>query len=157
MGRLRWTIYWSEKSTKPQSTFGCLFGQQIGCGKERWLYLCRQIIEGIFDAWGGIRHGQLATRQPISMGLPACTPPQSTSAWLVGGGIAQGTEKQLRFVVCIFQNICRWFFFKASLHCVQAGKFDRLAQLPVSNIYQSTSVHWVVGLDGRSKLQRLRY
>ncbi len=46
-------LNWFEKSTIPQSTVGCLVGQQIGCGKERWLYLWRQIREGIFDAWGG--------------------------------------------------------------------------------------------------------
>jgi hypothetical protein len=55
------------------------------------------------------------------------TPPQSTAAWLGEGGIVQGTEKRLHFVVCIFRNILWWVVFKASLNCDRAGKFDHSA------------------------------
>jgi hypothetical protein len=37
--------------------------------------------------------------------------PQSTSAWLGGGGIDQGMEKWLRFVVCLFLILPGGFFY----------------------------------------------
>ncbi len=51
--------------------------------------------------------------------------PQSTSARLGGGGIGQGMEKRLRFVVCIILEFWPAVFFMASLNCDRTGEFDR--------------------------------
>ena len=53
---------------------GPLYGRRIGRGMERRPCLWRRILRGIFDAWGGRRHGQLVTGRSISMAPPACTP-----------------------------------------------------------------------------------
>jgi hypothetical protein len=54
--------------------------------------------------WGGVRHGQFKRAAHFNGFARSYTSdtPQSTSSWLGGGGIGQGMEKWLRFVVCIF-------------------------------------------------------
>ena len=53
---------------------GPLYVRRIGHGTERRPCLWRRKLGGIFDAWGGGRHGQLVTRLSIPMGPPALTP-----------------------------------------------------------------------------------
>jgi hypothetical protein len=61
----------------------------------------RQKIGEKINALGGVRHGQC--KQAAHFNGSACSytsnTPQSTLAWLGGGGIGQGMEKWLRFVV----------------------------------------------------------
>jgi hypothetical protein len=66
---------------------GPLYVRRIGRGAERWPCLWRRKLGGIFDAWGGGRHGQLVTGRSISMGrsLSLHKTPQSTSVWLGWG------------------------------------------------------------------------
>ena len=47
---------------------------RISRGMEWRPCLWRRKLGGIFDAWGGGRHGQLVTGRSISMDLPALTP-----------------------------------------------------------------------------------
>jgi hypothetical protein len=102
-----------KKSTIPQSTVGYLFGRQIIRGMERQLYLWQQKIEekiyalGVGKAWP---IGKQASHFNGSARLYISNTPQSTSAWLDGGGISQGMEKWLRFVVCIFLEFWPAFF-----------------------------------------------
>jgi hypothetical protein len=48
--------------------------------------------------------------------------PQSTSAWLGGGGISQGMEKWLRFVVCIFLEFWPAVFFYGIIKLQPGGQ-----------------------------------
>ncbi len=82
---------------------------------------------GVGKAWP---IGERATHFNGSARLYTSNTPQSTLAWLGGGGIGQGMEKRLRFVVCIFLEFCPAVFFMASLNCDRAGKFDRSTRSP---------------------------
>jgi hypothetical protein len=53
---------------------GPLNVRRIGRGTERRPCLWRRKLGGIFDSWGGRRHGQLVTGRSISMVTPALTP-----------------------------------------------------------------------------------
>jgi hypothetical protein len=94
-----------KKSTLPQSTDGYLFGRRIRRGTERRLCLWRQKIGGKIDALEVGKAWPICKRAAHFNGsarLYTSNTPQSTSTWLGGGGIGQGMEKRLRFVVCIF-------------------------------------------------------
>jgi hypothetical protein len=52
---------------------GDLYVRWIGRGTERRSCLWRRKLGGIFDAWGGGRHGQLVTGRSISMAPTALT------------------------------------------------------------------------------------
>jgi hypothetical protein len=103
-----------KKSTIPQSTVGYLFGRRIRRGTERQLCLWRRKIEEKIDALGVGKAwpiGERASHFNGSVRSYTSNTPQSTSAWLDGGGIGQGMEKWLRFVVCIFLEFWPAGFF----------------------------------------------
>ncbi len=56
--------------------------------------------------------------------------PQSTSAWLGGGGIGQGMEKWLHFVVCIFFEFCPAFYFYGIIKLRQGGQIQSPHPVP---------------------------
>ncbi len=92
--------------------------------------------------WGGVRHGQC--KQAAHFNGSAClytsNTQQSTSARLGGGGIGQGMEKWLRFVVCIFLEF--W----------PAGLFYGIIKLQLGG--QIRSLHPVASLNNVTINQR---
>jgi hypothetical protein len=103
---------------------------QIGLGMEQRPCLWGRKLGVIFNALGGWKAwpiGDQAVHFHGSAPLHSSKTPQSTSDWLGGGGIVQGTEKRLRFVVCIFSELWPGGGFKASLNCNRVDEFDRSA------------------------------
>ncbi len=76
--------------------------------------------------WGWVRHGQLASGRPISMGPPTCTPQthhnQPRLSW-VGAESARGWGSGCVLWCAFFWNFGRRVIFTASLICNRAGKF----------------------------------
>jgi hypothetical protein len=119
-----------KKSTIPQSTVGYLFGRQIRRGTERQLCLWQRKIKEIIDALGVGKAWPIGKRAPHFNGSArsyTSNTPQSTSAWLDGGGIGQGMEKWLHYVVCIFLEF--WPVFFSWHHKIVTGQAN-LITLP---------------------------
>jgi hypothetical protein len=110
---------------------GPLNVRRIGRGMERRPCLWRRKLGGIFDALGEWKPWPIGDRAVHFHGSArshSSKTPQSTSDRLGGGGIVQGTEKRLRFVVCIFSELWPAGGFKASLNCDRVDEFDRSAR-----------------------------
>jgi hypothetical protein len=130
-------LSWSKKSTIPQSTVGYLFGQRIRCGTERRLCLWQQKLGEKLTLWVWVRHGQLASRRPISMGHPTCThQTHHNQPWLgwVGAELVRGWRSSCICGVYFFGILAGVFFLMASLNCNRAGKFDCSTRLLASTI-----------------------
>ena len=75
MGGPNWTVYPCPKNqpyhNQPSGASECS-ANRPGDGTAACLW--RRKLGGIFDSWGGRRHGQLVTGRSISMVTPALTP-----------------------------------------------------------------------------------
>jgi hypothetical protein len=114
-----------KKSTIPQSTVGYLFGRRIRRGMERRLCLWQQKIGEKINALGVGKAWQIGKRAAHFNGSArsyTSNTPQSTSSWLGGGGIGQGMEKRLRFVVCIFLEFWPEVFFYGIIKLQPGGQ-----------------------------------
>ena len=83
----------SKKSTIPQSTTGCLVGRRIGRGTEKAALFVVTIFREYTALGGGVRHGHLATRRPISMVPLACTPQSYHNQPLLGWVWAESARR----------------------------------------------------------------
>ena len=140
MGGLNWTVYPGRKNqpchNQPSRASLC---SAIGRGTERRPCLCRQQLGGIFDAWGGGRHGQLVTGRSISMGPPALTPKKHHNQPRLGSvGAESPRERRSGCVLwrAFFRNYGQRGGFKASLNCHRADEFDRSARSLASKTAQ---------------------
>jgi hypothetical protein len=135
-----------KKSTIPQSTVGYLFGRRIRRGTERQLCLWRQKIGEKIDALGVGKAwpiGKRASHFNGSVRSYTSNTPQSTSPWLDGGGIGQGMEKWLRFLVCIFLEFWPAVFFYGIIKLRPSGRIRSLH--PVASLNNVTINQRAVG------------
>ncbi len=99
----------SKKSTIPQSTVGGLFMfSKSAVGRNGGRVYGDGNLWGIFDAWGGWKAWPIVEGVVHINGSArshSIKTPQLTSVWLGWGWIAQGMEKRLCFVVCIFLEL----------------------------------------------------
>jgi hypothetical protein len=82
----------------------------------------RRKLGGIFDAWGGWKAWPIDDRVVNSNGSArshSIKTPQSTLVRLGWCWIAQGTEKRLRFVACIFSEF--------PPHSIATGRMNLIA------------------------------
>jgi hypothetical protein len=110
---------------------GPLNVRRIGRGTERRPCMWRRKLGGIFDAWGGGKHGQLVTGWSISMVPPALTPKKHHNQPRIGSVGAESPRERRSgciFWRAFFRNYGQRGGFKASLNCHRADKFDRSAR-----------------------------
>jgi hypothetical protein len=121
-----------KKSTIPQSTLGTSLVDESDVGRKAALFVVTK-NRGKFDALGVSKAwpiGHWAAHLNGFAHLYTSNTPQSTSAWMGGGGNGQGMEMWLCFVVCIFLEFFPAGFLYGIIKLRPGGQIQLLHPVP---------------------------